>query len=117
MHERSLVIALLAQVDTLRKHHDGASVLAVRVRVGKFSGVEPELFRFAFEEMSQDTFAREARLELEVVGVQARCDACGGAFDADSFRFVCPACGSGETTVTGGEELTLDGITIEERVR
>jgi hydrogenase nickel incorporation protein HypA/HybF len=114
MHERSLVQALLKQVETLQARHQASRVTSVRVCVGKFSGVEPELFRLAFEDMAGNSSLGEARLEMDCVDVRVRCDACGGEFDAASFRFVCPTCGSRETTVVRGEELTLEAITIEE---
>lgn len=51
MHERSLVMALLRQVDQLRRAQGGHRVVMVRVSVGEFSGVEPELLRIAFQDV------------------------------------------------------------------
>ena len=53
MHEVSLVESLLDQLDALRDRTAGRpaakAVCLVRVRVGAGSGVEPTLFRTAYE--------------------------------------------------------------------
>ena len=52
MHERSLVRSLLAQVQALAAEHPADRVAAIRVRIGEFSGVEPELLQSAYEELA-----------------------------------------------------------------
>ena len=116
MHERSLVRALLKQVQQVAKENSANRVLSVRVRIGEFSGVEPELVASAFDELVQQTCLQDTRLELEQAPLEAICDQCGNGFRITQFRFVCARCGSGQIRLSGGEEMLLDSITLEETV-
>ena len=113
MHERSIVRSLLRQVEDLLRAQQAARVLAVRLSVGEFAGVEPELLRWAYEDMVDGTSAQGADLVLEQVPLEARCDQCGREFAVERFRFECPACGSSSVTVVRGEGLVLESVTLE----
>ena len=65
MHEFALCELLLRQVETLQKEQNADRVTGVRVKVGEFSGVEPELLQqagdyvivhvgFAIQRMDED---------------------------------------------------------------
>jgi len=49
MHEYSLVEAMLEQVDTIRLAQQADRICSIRVGIGEFAGVEPDLFADAFE--------------------------------------------------------------------
>jgi hydrogenase nickel incorporation protein HypA/HybF len=114
MHERSLVRALLRQVEKLASEHPGSHVLTVRVRIGEFSGVDADLLAIAYEDMARNTLLRDAVLDMERVQLKGLCDQCGNQFRIDRFRFQCDKCGSAGVSLCGGEELQLDSVTLEE---
>jgi hydrogenase nickel incorporation protein HypA/HybF len=114
MHERSLVRQVLRQVTQLMVDHDCGHVRKVRLSVGEFSGVEPELLEFAFDEMVSDTPLQGAVLELETVPLEAQCDVCGNQFAVERFVFICPVCGSPRVSVVRGEQLMLESLVMEE---
>lgn len=114
MHERSLVNALLCQVETLKRRERADRVLAVHVSVGAFSGVEPDLFGSAFAEAVAASPLRGADLKMQQVPLEARCDACACEFLVERFRFCCPACDGRRVTVLRGEELMLESVTMEQ---
>ena len=114
MHEYSLVRALLSQVDALKREHDAQRVARIRVRVGRFSGVEPDLFCLAFETLVETTSARGAKLQMEVAELEARCDGCGYEYAVEEFRFDCPTCRCCAATVVSGEDLVLESVTLEQ---
>lgn len=114
MHERSLVRSLLRQVQALAAEHAADRVVAIRVRVGEFSGVEPELLQSAYEELVAPTTLCGAEFMVERVPLEATCDQCGKSFAVDNYRFQCPDCGSLKLTICGGEELLLESISMEE---
>jgi hydrogenase nickel incorporation protein HypA/HybF len=116
MHERSLVRALLQQVQRVAKENSAGRVCSVRLRVGEFSGVEPELLASAFHDLIQGTPLCDATLDLERVPLEAVCDQCGAQFRIEKFNFQCVQCGSSHLTVYGGQELLLDSVTMEETV-
>jgi hydrogenase nickel incorporation protein HypA/HybF len=113
MHEYSLARALLKLVDELRLEQHGGRVLIVKVRIGEFSGVEPELLVSAFGELSAETAIGGATLELERVSLKVRCETCRCESEVHHFRFACPKCGSRAVRITGGEELLLESVTME----
>lgn len=113
MHEMSLVQSLLRQVETLMQEQDAQSVVSIRVSVGGFSGVEPELFRSAYETIVDFTSVRGAELQLIEVPLELRCRKCGHEFVNEIFRFECPRCQSRDQVILRGEELILESVTLE----
>ena len=114
MHEFSLVQSLLGQVGALRRDQQAERVVTVRVSVGEFSGVEPELFRAAYEMLIEDTPLRGAELQLNRVPLEAHCNHCEREFAVARFRFVCPECNSRDLEILRGEDLVLESITVEQ---
>lgn len=113
MHERSLVDSLLDQVERLRLAHGAARVVSVRVGVGALCGVDPELFRLAFEDMVDATPLRGVALELEEVPLELECLACATRFPSPRFRFICPSCRGGRVRALRGEHLMLDRVILD----
>jgi hydrogenase nickel incorporation protein HypA/HybF len=114
MHERSLVRALLRQVEGIAEQHAGDRVVSIRVRIGEFAGVEPDLLITAFDDLVQDTPLCGAALDLQRVPLTAVCDQCGHQFRVERFNFQCDRCGSLRLSLRGGEELLLDSVTFAE---
>lgn len=114
MHERSLVRALLQQVAELAEAEESATVSEVRVRVGPLSGVEPLLLAGAFDELAPPEIGAAARLVIQEVELEGRCQRCGHAFVIPGFRFICPLCGSSRVQVAGGEGVVLESVTLED---
>jgi hydrogenase nickel incorporation protein HypA/HybF len=113
MHEYSLARTLLKQVDEVRRDQRAGRVLAVKVRIGEFAGVEPELLASAFGNLSAGTALGGARLEMECVSLAIRCESCGRESKVSHFCFACPNCGSRGVQITCGEELCLESVTLE----
>lgn len=113
MHEFSLVQSFLRQIEDLMSAQGAERVSRLRVRIGVFSGVEPELFRLAYEELAGDSRARGAQLEIETIPLVARCADCNLDFPIIGFRFLCSRCGGREVRIVSGEELILDSVTME----
>lgn len=111
MHEYSLVQALLEQVEALRRERRLGPATAIRVGIGALAGVEPELFRLAYE-AACDGLPPAAALELTAIPLEAACRQCGHAFAVERFRFVCPACASPQVEVSRGDALILDSVTF-----
>ena len=114
MHERSLVRALLRQVEALAAEHPASRVVGIRVRLGEFSGVEAALVASAYDELVEETAFCGAKLEAEQVPLEAVCQECGERFRIEDYRFECAACGGVKLTVCGGEELLLESISMQE---
>jgi hydrogenase nickel incorporation protein HypA/HybF len=113
MHEFSVASALLKQVAELAVREGAERITQVRVSVGEFSGVEPELLRLAFEQLIPGSPADGAQVMIEPVSLQAGCRRCETTFAVASFRFQCPECGSPDVRIVQGEELILESVTLE----
>lgn len=114
MHERSIVRALLKQVHELQTERGAERVVAVRISVGEFSGVEADLLRSAFEELVDDSPIRGARLELRAIPLTAHCPLCSYEFAVMNFQFQCPKCEESRVNIVRGEGLVVESVTLEE---
>jgi hydrogenase nickel incorporation protein HypA/HybF len=113
MHEMSLARSLLDQVDDLCVMHGGHAVQEVHVEIGPLSGVEPLLLSAAFHRLrGQWPAAATAMLSLVEVPLEARCRACGQAFQPAQFALRCPACGGGDTEIARGDGVLLLRIVL-----
>jgi hydrogenase nickel incorporation protein HypA/HybF len=111
MHEYSLVEALLAQVEREARARHATAVHRVTVRIGAVGGVEPTLFRTAFEARRQGTLCRNAELEMETEAERWICSVCGEPIAAGS-RLACSNCGW-PARLAGGDALTLERVELE----
>ena len=108
MHEISLVRSLLEQVDRIVTEQGGRAAVEIRVEIGPLSGVEPLLVKAAFLQLAGD-----GTLIIDEVPLTTRCDSCHTEFEVESFRFVCPDCGSRETSVVRGDAFRLMSVTVD----
>lgn len=113
MHERSLARALLNQISDIVSGQSLSQVAVIRLSIGRFSGVEPDLFQLALYELIVDTPFRDAQIEINVVDIEAICPECDTRFRVEHFSFTCPICGCQRTRVVQGEELVLDSLVLE----
>lgn len=111
MHERSIVLGLIEQVDRELAERGLVDLREVRISIGDFAGIEPALLASAFEELAANHWPHEVRLKLDVVPLTAACENCGFVFRIERFRFACPQCHSGLVQVIHGEEIRLVSLT------
>jgi hydrogenase nickel incorporation protein HypA/HybF len=95
------------------KEKGARKVTRVKIKVGKLSGVEPELLKSAFDIIKRGTFASDAEMEMEIVPVRVKCLKCNHVFEPKNFVFICTRCGSPNCEVLEGEELILERIELE----
>lgn len=113
MHELSLAQGIVDVVRDAARVERFARVRRVRVVVGALACVEPTALSFGFESVAKGTVAEGATLELELLPGAAQCVACGRRVEIASRAEVCPACGSGQLLVTGGDELRVKDLEVD----
>jgi hydrogenase nickel incorporation protein HypA/HybF len=111
MHEYSLVLALLEQVEAQVASHPGATVRRVQLRIGDQAGVVPELLQTAFEVAREHTVAAGAELAVERVPARWSCPRCGRDVP-EGERLDCAGCG-GPARLVAGDELILSRLELE----
>src|SRR4051812_20170602 len=111
MHELSIAGAV---VDIVNRHAGERRVLRVELRVGHLRQVVPPALELAFQLVAEGTAAEGAELCMEEVPADVSCRACGGAGTLTAFPAQCGRCGSLDVEVTGGDELLVDALELEE---
>ncbi len=116
MHEPALAAALLnlAQQEITRAGYSPQQVISLTVKIGALRGVVEESLLFAFAALRQNSPLEKAELQIEKAAVKGHCPKCGAQFSPQEALFICSACGSGELTIEGGNELDLVAFTVAE---
>ncbi len=112
MHESSLIVSLLRQVDELVETHQATRVTEVRLEIGLLSNVEPILLREAFDRLKNGT-TKDAELMIDDIGLKCRCHACSTEFSAEQLKFLCPLCNSNDIAIISGDGVLLVSATLE----
>lgn len=112
MHELSVCLALLDQVQAIAREHGAIRVERILLHVGPLSGVEGELLRNAYPLAAAGTLAEGALLEIAPAAVRVHCTQCGVESDAVPNRLLCAACGSHHTRLVSGDELLLARVEL-----
>jgi hydrogenase nickel incorporation protein HypA/HybF len=113
MHEMALCESVLQIVAETARRHGAVRVKAVRLEIGQLSHVEPDALRFAFDVVTRHSLAQGARLEIEDVAGTAWCMQCAAPVAIARRGDGCPACGSYQLQVTGGDEMRVKDIEID----
>jgi hydrogenase nickel incorporation protein HypA/HybF len=114
MHEVGIAAAILeaAHAETARRSR--ATLVRVGVRVGVLSGVDKEALRFALTALTQETDLQQVSFEVETCARRNRCLDCDRQFESSLYATPGPDCGSDKTALTGGDELDLTYVEVEE---
>ena len=112
MHEYSLVEALVTRVEQEARRRSALRIHRVSVRIGELSGVDPELFRMAYETFRAGTICAETPLALTRLEASWSCPTCKQPIPRGAI-LRCPTCDVPARLDDGGDALTLDGIEME----
>lgn len=114
MHELSVCLSLLEQVERVARENGAGSVEKILVTIGPLSGVEPELLRNAYPLAAAGTIAETAELEIEYAEVVVHCSECDAETTAAANRLVCGACGDYRTRLVSGDEMVLKRVELSD---
>jgi len=86
----------------------------VRLRVGKFTCVEPDLLRTAFARQRTGTFLDQAALEIVDGPFIGYCRACEREYEpAIELEYACPGCRAPLDDIRSGRELKIESVEWE----
>ncbi|MFR9674902.1 hydrogenase maturation nickel metallochaperone HypA [Streptomyces sp. TR06-5] len=118
MHEMSIALAVVQQVEEAPPEDVTGAVESVRLQVGELAGVVPDALRFSFELACAGTVLEGAELHIETVPGRARCTPCGHVWATGMPPLLfCPQCDSGDTELLAGRELRVTALACSERHR
>ena len=113
MHELSVCLSLMQQVETIARERDASRVTKIVLNIGPLSGVEPELLRHAYPIAAAGTLAEHAELVMESADIVVRCSQCDGETTVAANKLLCGSCGDFRTRVISGDELTLMRVELD----
>jgi len=114
MHEMEVAGNILELIETEMGRHPDATLRSFEIRVGELSCVQEHSLRFCLEATLKDTPWPEAKIHIVFEAVGARCNACGATFTPKDYVFLCPKCEAMDVAVTGGQEVCLESLEIDE---
>lgn len=112
MHELSIALSILDELEEQVEQHGGAVVEAIYLRIGAFSGVDIHALRFAWEMAAENTPFAASRLELEPVPLLVYCPQCNTTHTPDPQRIACPRCITPEQEIIEGRELEVRALEL-----
>lgn len=112
MHELSVCIGLLEQVERVARDHPGMTVSRIVIKLGPLSGIEPALLRHAYPLAAAGSAAEHAELAIDATGIVVHCGQCGKNSRVAPNRLLCSACGDFRTRIVSGDEMILESVEL-----
>jgi hydrogenase nickel incorporation protein HypA/HybF len=113
MHELSIAESILHAVRKEMRAHPDNRPLRVGVRVGRMSAIDPDSLSFSFSILVTDSEWPGLKLEIMQSPATRKCRDCGHTFVMTGYHYDCPECASGDTLTTGGDELDIEYLELE----
>ena len=112
MHELSVCVAMLDQVERIAQGRPNSKVTRIVIKLGPLAGIEPELLRRSYPLAAEGTIAAQAKLQIDQAEVVVRCTQCGAESDATANRLLCGTCGDFRTRIVSGDEMLLQSVEL-----
>ncbi|AIF70179.1 hydrogenase expression protein HupG [Palaeococcus pacificus DY20341] len=134
MHEWALADGIVRTAIEFAQQNGKDKVLGLRIVLGELQDVDPEILKFAIDEIKKGTIAEDAEIEFVMEDAEFKCRDCGNvwklkevkkSFDErikEDIHFIpevvhaflaCPECGSRDFEVTKGRGVYLAAIKVE----
>ncbi|OKK22146.1 hydrogenase nickel incorporation protein HypA [Streptomyces sp. CB00455] len=116
MHEMSIAMAVVGQVEEAARAGGASAVTAVRLQIGELAGVVPDALAFCFELACAGTVLEGAALDTQTVAARARCGACAREWPTGMPPgLCCPDCGRAtDVELLAGRELQIVSVDWED---
>jgi hydrogenase nickel incorporation protein HypA/HybF len=112
MHELSIALSMIEQIEQETAKHGGGKVEAVYVRVGVLSGVDTQALRFAYDLACEGSGLAGSRLEIEDIPLLVYCPQCSSTHEPRPQNIACPRCITPEQEILHGRELEVRAFEI-----
>jgi hydrogenase nickel incorporation protein HypA/HybF len=113
MHELSIVLSIIDEIGEQSEARDLHDIEVVHLKVGVFSGVDPNALLFAWELACEGTPFAQSRLDIEIVPLVIHCAVCRQDGTPPSlYQLCCPECETPSDTIVTGRELEVVSLEV-----
>ncbi len=113
MHELGVAQEMLKIAFEYANKNQAKRITALNVAMSAAADESEDSLRFHFENLMRGTMADGAKIDIEIVPVQAHCIDCGNKFALESFGAICPKCNSARIRPLVIDEFRLTSIDVE----
>lgn len=114
MHELSIAQGIVELATEAAERARADRVVAVHLRVGALSGVEPGALLFSYGIAAEGTIAEGSRLSIIDVPLVVWCAYCLKEVELPSVQlFRCPTCNTACGEIRSGRELDIESLEVE----
>ncbi|MBF0154275.1 MAG: hydrogenase maturation nickel metallochaperone HypA [Magnetococcales bacterium] len=114
MHELSLAMAMVEQLQEILAREQVHKLLSVTVAVGALSGVDRGAFAFSFPLVVEGTPLAGVRLLIEETPLRLRCQECGEVSQPEEICLLhCAACASGRVEILSGQDFVIRSLEVQ----
>jgi hydrogenase nickel incorporation protein HypA/HybF len=93
----------------------GRQITVIHLLIGELSSIIDDSVQFYFDMLSKGTVAEGAMLDFQRRPATVTCWDCGQTFEVRApLPAACPNCGGTKMQVTGGRELRVDSIEVND---
>jgi hydrogenase nickel incorporation protein HypA/HybF len=114
MHELAITQSILDIVLEYARREAAPSIGSINLVIGEMTGVAEEYVRLYLGLIGRGTEAENAQVHVRLVPITLRCRQCGERFKAGRSKWACPSCQSTDAEITGGRELFVESIEVED---
>lgn len=117
MHELSLAAGILRLVEDAAARERFRRVAHLRLEAGALAGVETDALRFALDALAPGTCLEGAQITIDQPPGRAWCARCETSVSIGSRADPCPLCGGYPVRPTGGGELRVVDLLVQDDER
>jgi hydrogenase nickel incorporation protein HypA/HybF len=107
VHELGIAQSIIDIVTKVANENGGGRISRVSIQAGELRALVKDQLTFCFDFAAEGTQAAGAKLDVEVIPVEALCESCNREFRVRNFEFICPDCGGTSVRVLRGKELRI----------
>ena len=113
MHELGVVFHCIKQVNEIAEENNVKRVNSVTVEIGEVSTVIPYYFEDCWNwAVKKETVLKDVKLYIEKIEAVTHCENCGKDYPTVAHGKICPFCGSENTYLLTGNEITIKQIEV-----
>ena len=113
MHELSVTQGLLKICLEEGKKHNIKKIKDINIKVGELTDLVPNCISYYFNIISKDTIAENAKINIDRIEVEIKCNVCGYFGKLGKNNYLCPSCKGNKYEIIKGREFYLDTMEVE----